>query len=167
MLTHRLARPLLGGMFVVAGFDAFLHPESKIQKADAVASRLARMLGLPEDTKLLVRVNGGEQVGAGVLLAMGVLPRPMAAGLAASLVPTTLAGHPFWQESDPSTRSAQRLQFLKNASILGGLILAATDTDGRPSMSWRAHRALEHTASRVSDTASRAAHALPIHLAAA
>ena len=68
----------------------------------------------------------------------------MAATLASSLVPTTLAGHPFWQETDPAVRSAQRVQFLKNASILGGLILAANDTDGKPSVSWRAHRALEH-----------------------
>jgi len=100
MLTHRLARPLLAGMFVVSGLDTFLHPESKVQKADAVTSKLTRMLGLPDDTKLLVRLNGGVQVGAGVLMAMGVLPRPMAASLAASLVPTTIAGHPFWLESD-------------------------------------------------------------------
>ena len=162
MLTHRLARPLLAGMFVAGGIDSFLRPESKVQKADAITTKLASVLGLPDDTKLLVRLNGGLQIGAGVLLAMGVLPRPMAASLAASLVPTTLAGHPFWQETDPAARTAHRVQFLKNASILGGLILAANDTEGRPSVSWRAHRALEHTAARVSDSASRAAHSLPI-----
>jgi len=162
MLTHRLARPLLAVMFVVGGLDSVLHPDTKVQKADAITSRLTRMLGLPDDTKLLVRLNGGVQIGAGILMAMGVLPRPMAASLAASLVPTTLAGHPFWQESDPAARSAQRIQFLKNASILGGLVLAANDTEGRPSVGWRAHRALEHTAARVSDSASRAAHALPM-----
>ena len=168
MLTHRLARPLLAGMFIAGGLDSLLHPDSKVKKADPVTTQIARLFGLPEDTKLLVRVNGGVQLGAGLLLAMGVLPRPMAANLAVSLVPTTIAGHPFWKEDDPTTRAQQRTQFLKNASMLGGLILAATDTNGRPSMGWRAHRALEHTASRVSgtasrvtDTASRAAHALP------
>src|SRR5690349_21476150 len=169
MLTHRLARPLLAGMFVVGGLDSVLHPDAKVKKADAVTSKVTQWLGLPDDTKLLVRVNGGVQIGAGILMAMGVLPRPMAASLAASLVPTTNAGHPFWQESDPATRSAQRVQFLKNASILGGLILAANDTDGRPSVSWRARRAIEHTsarvadsASRAADSASRAAHSLPL-----
>jgi uncharacterized membrane protein YphA (DoxX/SURF4 family) len=161
MLTHRFARPLLAGMFVAGGLDSLLHPESKMKKADPVTSKLARLFGLPEDTELLIRVNGAVQMGAGVLLAMGVLPRPMAASLAVSLVPTTVAGHPFWKEDDPTTRAQQRTQFLKNASMLGGLILAATDTDGRPSMSWRAHRAIEHTAARVSESASRAAHALP------
>ena len=164
MLTHRLARPLLASVFVASGLDSALRPESKVAKADAMATRIARAIGLPEDTKLLVRLNGGLQIGAGVLLAAGLLPRPMAASLAASLVPTTLAGHPFWQETDPATRAAQRIQFLKNASILGGLVLAANDTDGKPSVSWRAHRALEHTAERVTDTAARAVHSLPLHL---
>jgi len=161
MLTHRLARPLLAAMFVSGGLDALLHPDSKIKKADPVTTQLSRVFGLPDDTKMLVRVNGGVQLGAGVLLAMGILPRPMAASLAVTLLPTTIAGHPFWKEDDPTTRAQQRTQFLKNASMLGGLILAATDTDGRPSMSWRAHRAIEHTAARVSESASRAAHALP------
>ncbi len=162
MLTHRLARPLLAGTFVIGGLDSFLHPEAKVQKADAVTSKVTRLLGLPDDTKLLVRLNGGLQVGAGILMAMGVFPRLMAASLAASLVPTTIASHPFWLESDPAMRASQRTQFLKNASILGGLILAANDTEGRPSVGWRAHRALEHTAARVSESASRAAHALPV-----
>jgi putative oxidoreductase len=164
MLSHRLARPLLASMFIAGGIDAVLRPEAKVAKAEFVTDRLARVLGLPDDTKLLIRVNGGIQIGAGMLLAANVLPRPMAATLASSLVPTTLAGHPFWRETDPSTRAAQRIQFLKNASILGGLILAANDTDGKPSVSWRAHRALEHGASRVSDSATRAVHALPLHI---
>ena len=162
MLTHRLARPLLAGMFVVDGLDAFLHPDAKVQKADAVTTKVTRFLGVPDNTRLLVRLTGGVQVGAGILMAMGVLPRPMAASLAASLVPVTIADHPFWLESDPAIRASQRTQFLKNASILGGLMLAANDTEGRPSVGWRAHRALEHTAARVSESASRAAHALPV-----
>lgn len=169
MLSHRVARPLLAGTFIVGGLDAFLHPDSKIGKAESVTTPLTKALGLPEDSRALVRANGGMQIGAGVLLAMGVLPRSMAASLALSLVPTTLAGHAFWKETEPTKRSAQRLQFLKNASMLGGLIYAATDTDGRPSVSWRAHRAFGHLAKKIdsaassaSDTAARAAHALPL-----
>jgi uncharacterized membrane protein YphA (DoxX/SURF4 family) len=61
--------------------------------------------------------------------------------LAGSLVPTTLAGHAFWDEKDPAARKAQRLQFAKNSSVLGGLILAALDTEGKPGVAWRARRA--------------------------
>jgi uncharacterized membrane protein YphA (DoxX/SURF4 family) len=75
------------------------------------------------------------------------------------LVPTTLAGHRFWEESDEKARSMQRIQFFKNLSMLGGLLLAAVDTDGRPSVSWRARRAASHAADKVSDVA---AHVLPV-----
>ena len=52
-----------------------------------------------------------------------------------------MAGHRFWEEDEPEARASQRIHFLKNAAVVGGLILAATDTEGRPSLSWRAKRA--------------------------
>jgi hypothetical protein len=48
----------------------------------------------------------------------------------------------------------QRVQFFKNLSMLGGLLLAAADTEGRPSMSWRAHRAAEHASDKIGDMAA-------------
>jgi uncharacterized membrane protein YphA (DoxX/SURF4 family) len=66
-----------------------------------------------------------------------------------SLVPTTLAGHPFWHEADQAARAQQRIHFLKNVAMLGGLILAAGDTGGRPSVPWRAKRAVGHAAGQV------------------
>ena len=59
----------------------------------------------------------------------------------ASLVPTTVAGHRFWEEKDPAQRKAQQLHFFKNVSTLGGLLLAAGDTEGKPGVAWRARRA--------------------------
>jgi uncharacterized membrane protein YphA (DoxX/SURF4 family) len=161
MLSHRLARPLLAGMFISGGVDSLLHPDSKVARADPVTTPIARWLGLPEDTRLLVRLNGATQVGAGVLLAMGMLPRVAAAGLATSLVPTTLAGHRFWEEEDPTKRASQRVHFLKNAGMLGGLLLAATDTNGRPSVGWRTRRALHRATDAVECASERAAHAIP------
>ena len=35
----------------------------------------------------------------------------------------------------------QRIHFFKNASMLGGLLLAAVDTEGKPGVAWRARRA--------------------------
>ena len=60
--------------------------------------------------------------------------------LAASLVPTTLAGHRFWELEDPAQRTQQKLHFFKNVSMLGGLIIAAGDTDGKPGVAWRTRR---------------------------
>jgi uncharacterized membrane protein YphA (DoxX/SURF4 family) len=47
--------------------------------------------------------------------------------LAVSMVPTTVAGHPFWEIDEPVKRSQQRVQFLKNLGILGGLLVVAFD----------------------------------------
>jgi putative oxidoreductase len=55
-------------------------------------------------------------------------------------VPTTLAGHPFWEKEDPADRRAHQIHFLKNIGMLGGLLLAAVDTEGRPSLRYRTGR---------------------------
>jgi putative oxidoreductase len=73
-----------------------------------------------------VRVNARVQVGAGALLAAGVLERTAAAVLAASLIPTTLAGHAPWAATEPVTRSAETIQLAKNAGILAALLLLAS-----------------------------------------
>ena len=61
------------------------------------------------------------------MLAAGFLPRVGALAIAATLVPTTLAGHPFWKEEDPAKRKTQRVQFLKNMAMMGGVLLATVD----------------------------------------
>ena len=139
-VTRVLARPLLAGMFVYGGMDALRHPEGKVLVAEDVAAPIAEALGLPTDPVTLIRINGGVQVAGGLLLAVGKVPRVASFVLAASLVPTTYAGHRFWNEPDEAERARQRVQFLKNLSMLGGLMLAAVDTEGRPSVAWRARR---------------------------
>jgi uncharacterized membrane protein YphA (DoxX/SURF4 family) len=127
-------------MFVSGGIDALQHPEAKLPRAAPVTDKVTDSLGLASDPVDLVRLNGAVMVVGGLMFASGKLPRLSAVVLAATLVPTTLAGHRFWEHEDPQQRAQQRVHFLKNMSMLGGLILAATDTEGRPSLSWRARR---------------------------
>jgi uncharacterized membrane protein YphA (DoxX/SURF4 family) len=143
-----LARPMLASMFVLGGIDSLKNASGKVPKAEKVtdhvptlAERIAPGLPVPTDPATLIRINGGVQVAAGLALATGRLPRISALVLAASLVPTTYAGHPFWEEQDKTARTAQRIQFFKNVSMMGGLLLAGVDTEGRPGMAWRARRA--------------------------
>ncbi|MGH9302358.1 MAG: DoxX family protein [Acidimicrobiales bacterium] len=154
-VSRRIARPMLASMFVAGGVDAVQNPESKAKAAESVAVPIAKALKLPEDPTTLVRINGGVQVGAGVLLALGVLPRISAAALAGSLVPTTLAGHHFWDEADEDIRRNQRIHFLKNMSMLGGLIIAAIEPGGRPSQPRRARRAAGRAGRRTIATVGR------------
>jgi putative oxidoreductase len=111
---RRLGRLCLAVIFIVGGWDAARSPGGRPQKVAA--------LGLPEP-ELLVRANGATMVAAGVALAFGRLPRLAALALAGLLVPTTLVGHAFWQETTAAGRAAQRIQFLKNLGLFGGLLL--------------------------------------------
>lgn len=147
MIVRRLARPLLAASFVSGGIETLRNPKPQEAKAEAVAPKIAEHLPLPQETDQLVRINAVVQIVAGGLLAIGRLPRLSACALAVSLVPTTAAGHRFWEEDDATTRAQQQIHFLKNAGLLGGLILAAVDTEGAPSLGWRAKR----TARKVRD----------------
>lgn len=117
MLTT-LARVCLAAPFVVLGYQAAAEPGGRVA--------LAAAIGVPEP-ELAVRVNGVAMVAGGVALGLGVLPRAAAAGLVASMVPTTLAGHAFWKDQDPAAAAGNRIQFLKNVGLIGGLVAAAAD----------------------------------------
>ena len=140
-LSRRIARPLLASIFIVGGWDDLWNPEEKAKKAEAVSQPLGESVGVGQlDPQTLVRLNGAVQIGGGVLLAVGKYRRLAALALIGSIIPTTYAGHRFWEESDPTTRSQQKMHFLKNLGLLGGLILAAFDTEGQPSLGWREKR---------------------------
>jgi putative oxidoreductase len=124
--TRALARLGLSGIFINGGLDTYRDPAPRAALARPFIGKLAEFApALPSDPLRIVRANAVVQVAAGGLLAAGILPRVAATILAGSLVPTTLGGHPFWQIDDPARRSQQRTQFLKNAAILGGLLLVA------------------------------------------
>ncbi|GAB2675484.1 DoxX family membrane protein [Thalassiella azotivora] len=140
-LVRRLARPLLAATFVQGGLDQLRHPGPKVDAARPLVAKAAGPLHLPNDPETLVRANGAAMAGAGALLALGRLPRLSAVVLAATIVPTTYAGHQFWAESDPERKRQQRQHFVKNMGLLGGAMLAAVDTEGRPGLAWRSRRA--------------------------
>ena len=98
-----------------------------------------------------MRLNGAVQLGAGALLATGKFRRLAAVVLIGSIIPTTYAGHQFWAEDEEGPRKLQLSHFLKNLAILGGLIFAALDTEGAPSLGWRAKRRAQEAVHLASD----------------
>jgi uncharacterized membrane protein YphA (DoxX/SURF4 family) len=149
-LVRSFARPLLAAPFVSGGLDNLRHAKEKAHIAEPVTQTLsARFPWFPADPVAVTRYDAAAKIAGGLALAAGISPRLAALGLAVDLVPTTLAGHRFWAEEDPAKRAFHRVQFVKNAALLGGLLLVATDTGGRPSLAWRAHRlprVVRHTA---------------------
>ncbi|WP_280469053.1 DoxX family protein [Nocardia cyriacigeorgica] len=156
MLIRRLARPLLASAFVVDGVDTLMHPEPRVKTASAVVQQGHEKLPsdvaqkLPSDPDLLVKATAVTQVAGGAMLALGKAPRLAALALAATVVPATLTQQDFWAESDPERRAAKRTAFLKDVSLLGGLMIASADTAGKPSLGWRGRRAAKGAATAVS-----------------
>jgi uncharacterized membrane protein YphA (DoxX/SURF4 family) len=154
---------MLASIFVIQGFDTMLHPERVAPRAEPVVAPLAEVVpGMPTTTEDAVRLNGAVQFTAGSLLALGIVPRLSALAIAATLVPTTAAGHRFWEVEDEKERAQQRIHFLKNLAIFGGLLIAAADTAGRPSLAWRGRHAVRSArhdvalATRAAKVSSRA-----------
>jgi putative oxidoreductase len=137
-----IARSALGAIFISGGMDALRSPGPRAKLAAPVTDKARQAASfLPDDNEQLVRINGGVHVAAGSLLVLGKLPRLSALVLAGSLIPTTLGGHRFWEAPDDEGKKMQQLQFSKNLAMFGGLIFAALDRKGNPSLGWRAKRA--------------------------
>ena len=146
-LVRAVARPLLASIFVTGGLDVLRNPRPRAEIAGPTLDRIRQVFPvLPADDTTLVQANAAVQVGAGALFALGRFRRLSALALAASLLPTTVAGHAFWTKDDPAQRAQQRVQLTKNAAILGGLLLAMAESDaqrGPSRCSRRAARAAE------------------------
>src|SRR4051794_13658123 len=148
-LIRLVARPMLASTFVYGGIQALRNASALGQAAKPVndgirafASKVAPSVPVPEDDTTMVRINAAVHVLAGLGLATGRAPRLSALALAATVVPTTVAGHPFWEEKDKGARAQQMTHFFKNVSMLGGLVIAAIDTEGKPGVAWRTTHAV-------------------------
>lgn len=120
-VVQRVIRVALSVPFVVLGAKTVTDPEPR--------TYAAANLGLPNPVAL-TRATGAAMIAGGVALSLGILPRTAALGLAASLIPTTLLGHPFWEESDPQAREVRATQFVKNIGIFGGLVSVIASRGG-------------------------------------
>ena len=130
-VVHPLARLMMGTTYALLGYDALRQPGARVDQAAGTLEAIRRVVPLPADDELVVRANGGVQAAAGALLALGVMPRLSATVLAGTMVPTTAAGHAFWKVEDAGARKMQRIQFLKNAAMIGGLLAVAATRKNR------------------------------------
>jgi putative oxidoreductase len=159
VLVRRIARPLLASTFIYGGIDALRRPETKApsaQKLDIPSKPGMQRLNITT-TEQAVRVNAAVQVAGGTLLSLNRLPRLAALALAGSIVPTTLAGHRFWEESDPARKANHQTHFFKNASMLGGLLIASVDTEGRESLRRKTNRVSKRHQRRAAQAVSKKA----------
>jgi uncharacterized membrane protein YphA (DoxX/SURF4 family) len=145
-LLRFVARSMLASYFVVNGIKAFRHPEESVAEAQPLADRLLPLLNsvipaeargyLPDDTAGLVKYNGVLQIIGGVSLATGIGRRLGAGVLAVTMVPHVITTNPLKVKGEARTVVSSQLG--KNVALLGGVLLAAQDTEGKPNLAWRA-----------------------------
>jgi uncharacterized membrane protein YphA (DoxX/SURF4 family) len=154
MLIRRIARPMLSAVFISRGVDALRSPKPAADAARPTLEGLSKLpdpvgTNVPSNAETVARINAAVQIGGGLLLATGKLPRFASAALALSVVPGSLGGHTFWSESDPARKAEERRAFITDVSLIGGLIIAAVDTEGKPSLGWRGRRAAQKVSGAV------------------
>ena len=106
MLIRRIARPLLSIAFIGQGVDSLLNPKSAAQ---AAAPAVDGLRALPDpvgssilsDPETFAQVNAAVQIGGGLLLAAGKLPRLASAVLAFTVLPANR-----WRRDSCNTHSA-------------------------------------------------------------
>ena len=137
---------MLASYFVVNGVKAFRHPEVFVPDAQPLVDRVLPLINsavpkeaqgyLPQDTMSFVKWNGVLQVIGGLSLATGLGRRLGAGALAVTMVPHVLTANPLKAKGE--ARTAVSSQLGKNVALLGGVLLAAQDTEGKPNLAWRA-----------------------------
>ncbi len=118
-----VSRLLIAPIFIFSGQRNLRNPGPLAVKAAKV---------VPDELSLnAVRANAAFMVVAGGAMALGIKPRLAALGLVGALVPTTLAGHSFWEDGPGPERAGNQIQVAKNLGLIGGLLLVAAGSGKR------------------------------------
>jgi putative oxidoreductase len=119
-----VGRILLGLIFVLSGFQ-------KLMGFSGLVTTLAgKGLPLPE---VLAVATVAIELGAGLLLVVGFKARWAAFLLFLFIIPVSLTFHNFWT-MEGAAAAMNKIQFMKNVSIMGGMLLAAAFGPGRYSI---------------------------------
>ena len=165
-MIRKLARAALAVPFIVDGVDAATKPAGHVAQARQLLQSASRCPQIPQlsDTQLTaaVRAHGVATAVAGAGLALTRHPRTAAVALAALALPIAVVQ--VTAEPDPAlsrkekaaARKVQARRALTSVALLGGVIITALDTQGNPSLRWRAAKQLSDYRERLSSDQSSA-----------
>jgi putative oxidoreductase len=121
LLTGRI---LLAFIFLLSGFNKVNHFDGTVQYMTHA--------GLPYPGLLVIPAIVLE-LGGGLMVITGWKTRWAALGLLVFIIPVTLTFHAFWNV-DPAEMQNQMNHFLKNLSMMGGLLYVYAVGPGRYSL---------------------------------
>jgi putative oxidoreductase len=119
-----VGRILLGSIFVLSGFQKLMG------FSGLVASITGKGLPLPE---VLAVLTIAIELGAGLLLVVGWKARWAALLIFLFIIPVSLTFHNFWT-MEGAQAAMNKVQFLKNVAIMGGMLMVAAFGPGRYSL---------------------------------
>jgi uncharacterized membrane protein YphA (DoxX/SURF4 family) len=132
-----LTRSALASYFVVDGVQALTNPESLVEQARPMSDRVVEWADqalpasiasrLPRSTTTWVRIHGSVQTLGALMMATGIGRRCGAGLLAAAYLPKLM----MFRRDDGLVGS------LKDLALLGGVLVEAGDTQGKPSWAWQ------------------------------
>ena len=155
-LVRRIARPLLAAPFILEGVRTAVRPEREIEvyprAFESADSKLAQASAPGVvDIRTVIRASGVVAAGAGLLYATNRCPRAAAVALLATTSVGWAGRKKVWE-----LRGEERMQeiqsILTDAGLLGGLLLAVVDHDGRPSLGYRVDRFVERSQKKAAAT---------------
>ena len=124
-----LARVLLAVLFLIFGWG-------KLTNYEATAGYFAHSgVPLPGLAAMIAVVM---EFFVGILIVLGILTRPLALLLALYTLGTALVGHPYWTMTGAAQLEAE-INFYKNISIIGGLILLYVTGAGKYALDPKLH----------------------------
>lgn len=128
-----VGRVLLGLMFVMSGFGKLMGFEGTV---GYIASK-----GLPLPALLTVLTIGVE-LGGGLLLVTGLFARWAGFALAGFSILAAVVFHNYW-DADQTSYMSQYLNFWKNISIAGGMLMVAAFGPGSIAFDGRSNRRVD------------------------
>ncbi|WP_237187945.1 DoxX family membrane protein [Rothia nasimurium] len=156
-IVRRFARPLLASSFILSGVDRLRDPESSQHLAkvvDLAATASPQLAVLRGQEKLVGQALAGTQVAAGALFALGKLPRFSSTLL---FITGTVNSYVEYRAAEADTKQkklARRNAAVVNGSLLGAIAISAVDTDGNPSLAWRASKLGDQVSKKSSQLAA-------------
>ena len=119
-----VARILLAVMFIISGFG-------KVTGFDGTVGYIASK-GLPMP-QVVAALTIALELGGGILLAAGFKARWVALALGLFTLVAAMIFHNFWA-AEAAQKSMQQIQFLKNVTIAGGMLMVFAFGPGRLSV---------------------------------
>ncbi|MEX3609582.1 DoxX family membrane protein [Rothia sp. LK2588] len=150
-IVRRLARPVLASSFIASGLQRLQDADSNVHIAKAVdmaAHSAPQLAVLRGQERLVGQALAGVQVVAGTMFAFGKAPRLSAAALLASGAINSYIDFQATKAETDEQKKARNSKALAHTSLLGAIALAAVDTDGNPSLIWRANKLTSQAAKK-------------------